>query len=343
MKTLVSVILVLTLVFSVCAFASAEGKQPSGGWMPAKDTALTEEAAAALEKALQGFTGATYEPVALIGTQIVAGLNYCLLCKGTLVTAQPVEFYALVYVYADLEGNASITRVDRLTAVPSQNAGLAGGWQDNAEAFSRGAAALEKALTGFAGAGYAPVAVIGTQVVAGTNYCLLCRGTLVTAQPAEFYALVYVYEDLQGNAAITQIRNLEPGMDLNEETAEADEDNAVLNIAGPYQDRISERAMMDIEPGAGNTACIVISWGNGAYETWIWTMSGVYDAENGLIPYEDGVLEIHSWDENDSETVTTVYGNGTGVFTVNEDWTITWQDDMENAGQDCVFEFCFDL
>ena len=345
MKKLLSVILVLSMLLTLCAAAFAEEEPLAGGWQSSEGTVLSEEASSAFEKAMEGFAGASYEPVALLGTQVVAGINYCYLCKGTLITAEPVEFYALVYVYRDLEGNASVTRIDRLNASPFQNEGLAGGWQDGAEALPEATAALEKAMEGFAGAGYEPVAVIGTQVVAGINYCILCKGTLVTAEPVEFYALVYVYADLQNGAAVTEIKNVVPGMMQEDEDAptlsEADENSAVLNIVGPYQDRVSQRVAMDIEPGADDTALISIWWGNSAAETYIWLMSGTFDAETGLIPYADGTLEIHSWDENGTETVTTVYENGTGVFTVQPDYTILWQDDMENAGESCVFEFCF--
>ena len=84
-----------------------------GGWSISEDNAIDKnpEANAALEKALEGMVGAVYEPVAVLGTQVVAGTNYCILCKVTAVTPDAQPTYALVYVYEDFEGSAEITDV----------------------------------------------------------------------------------------------------------------------------------------------------------------------------------------------------------------------------------------
>ena len=72
---------------------------------------------------------------------------------------------------------------------------------------------------------YEPVALLATQVVSGTNYCFLCRGTVTypDAQPGYYY--VYVYEDLSGNAEILDIQEIEFGIfDVyEEETGEAED------------------------------------------------------------------------------------------------------------------------
>ena len=87
-----------------------------GGWEPvaAEAQPLPEDAQAAFDKAMQELVGAEYTPVALLSRQIVAGTNYCLLCQITPVVPNPVPTWALVYIYADLEGNASITNVYEL-------------------------------------------------------------------------------------------------------------------------------------------------------------------------------------------------------------------------------------
>lgn len=55
--------------------------------------------------------GATYELMASMGTQIVSGTNYRFLTKETMVTAQPVTFYAIMEVYQDLQGNPTVSEV----------------------------------------------------------------------------------------------------------------------------------------------------------------------------------------------------------------------------------------
>ena len=44
----------------------------------------------------------------LLATQVVAGRNYRLLCKATVVSPDAASTYAIVTVYADLEGGAEI-------------------------------------------------------------------------------------------------------------------------------------------------------------------------------------------------------------------------------------------
>ena len=94
---------------------------------------------------------------------------------------------------------------------------LAGGWGANEgdtsmEANPEAQAALEKALEGLAGASYEPIACLGTQLVAGTNYCLLCRITPVVPDPTSHFALVYVYQAFDGAAEILDVQDLTLGI-----------------------------------------------------------------------------------------------------------------------------------
>ena len=59
-----------------------------GGWenVPHGDAELPEDAQTAFDKALDGLVGAKYTPVALLSTQVVAGMNYCILCQITPVS-----------------------------------------------------------------------------------------------------------------------------------------------------------------------------------------------------------------------------------------------------------------
>ena len=47
-----------------------------------------------------------------------------------------------------------------------------------------------------------PVALLSTQTVAGTNYCILCEATTVYPGAEMHYAVVNVYKSLEGNANI---------------------------------------------------------------------------------------------------------------------------------------------
>ncbi len=115
MKRTIIRIAILTLILALCA-ASAIAEPLAGGWqnVPCEAVELPEDAQAAFDKALDGLVGARYDPVALLSTQVVAGMNYCILCQITPVVPNPTPTWALVYIYADLQGNASITNVYEL-------------------------------------------------------------------------------------------------------------------------------------------------------------------------------------------------------------------------------------
>lgn len=87
-----------------------------GGWenIPHEATELPADAQAAFDKAVDGLVGAKYVPVALMSTQVVAGMNYCILCQITPVVPNATPTWALVYIYADLDGNAEITNIYEL-------------------------------------------------------------------------------------------------------------------------------------------------------------------------------------------------------------------------------------
>ena len=52
-----------------------------------------------------------YEPVAYLGSQVVAGMNHAYLCRATVVYPDAQPAWKLVYVYEPLEGVAEITRI----------------------------------------------------------------------------------------------------------------------------------------------------------------------------------------------------------------------------------------
>ena len=105
----------LLLALSLCA-AGALAEPLLGGWqnVPCTAAELPAEARAAFDSATEGIDGATYVPAALLSTQVVAGTNYCILCQITPAAPDATLTWALVYVYADLQGNAEITNVYEL-------------------------------------------------------------------------------------------------------------------------------------------------------------------------------------------------------------------------------------
>lgn len=69
-------------------------------------------------------------------------------------------------------------------------------------------ALCDKAFADLEGAVYTPVALIATQVVAGTNYEILFEKEIVVPDAEKTYAIGFIYEDLDGNASITEIDDI---------------------------------------------------------------------------------------------------------------------------------------
>lgn len=199
-----------------------------GGWeLFAQDAApLPEEVQAAFDKACESITGAELIPVAYGWQQVVAGTNYMMLCRQNPSTEELVDGageYQMVVAYADLEGNAEFRSMTDFFIEDYTNTEgpdpaseqLAGGWaipEDYTKVAmpAEAQAAFDKAMEGFVGNDLTPMALLGTQTVSGTNYAILCHSSLVTQEPVTSLQLVTVYEDLDGNASITNICTLDP-------------------------------------------------------------------------------------------------------------------------------------
>ena len=84
-----------------------------GGWtiVGVGKAQLPEEAEQAFKAVTEKLLGADYVPVAYLGSQVVAGMNYAILCTRTLVTANPVTDLAVLTVYVDLTGSAELLNI----------------------------------------------------------------------------------------------------------------------------------------------------------------------------------------------------------------------------------------
>ena len=87
---------------------------------------------------------------------------------------------------------------------------------------------------GQTGVSYTPELYLGSQVVAGYNYRFLCKAQVVVPGASETWAIVQIYEDLDGNATVTEVTNL-----TNEEAAQYGVEPATsetVQIANPFVD-----------------------------------------------------------------------------------------------------------
>lgn len=103
-------ILMLLMMLALPALA----EPLAGGWQVAESAEVTESALEAFSIAAETLDGVAYEPIALLGTQVVAGMNYCILCRAAPVAPGAQSCFVLAYVYAGLDGSAEFTHFAEL-------------------------------------------------------------------------------------------------------------------------------------------------------------------------------------------------------------------------------------
>ena len=223
MRKIIVFLLASAIVLSLVACASkkegGETKEPVsspdtdehpvvGGWTMNTEfgkVELPDGAAEALEKAKSGLV-----PVAFLGSQVVGGMNYRYLCLDG-------EKLVTVEVYADLEGNITLSDEHEVT-LPSAIGGELTFREDNLDgameyggAYGAGLSeevrtAFDKATDGLLEITHRPLALLGSQVVAGMNYAVLCCTTAKEGQAPEL-SVVIVYADLNGGATVTSVHS----------------------------------------------------------------------------------------------------------------------------------------
>ena len=171
------------------------------------------------EEALRAFNNATkndkkYTPLALMGTQVVAGTNY-------MVLARENDKLVVLVIFEDLSQKATITNtydfnlLNHLSndfAVGGNNE-LAGGWTVSKDGGLNSmpqnlASAYSEAFTNYEGIRFEPLACVGSQVVAGTNYAMLARG-VVNGETEYGLYIVVIYDDINGNASVKSVNHID--------------------------------------------------------------------------------------------------------------------------------------
>ena len=85
-----------------------------GGWTASESAEVTDEVRELVRNATDGLLGVEYEPVAYLGSQLVAGSNHCVLCKASVVVPNSKPYYVFMYIYRDLDGNCSILKLEEI-------------------------------------------------------------------------------------------------------------------------------------------------------------------------------------------------------------------------------------
>lgn len=195
-----------------------------GGWQINTDDVevdMPEEAKEAFDAAMAArsegmLDGDNYTPIAYLGSQVVSGTNYAYLCRTEVTDFTLVSSLKLVTVYRGLVSDASVLDVLNVNIEDyTDDVGLefepmlAGGWTPNkdypAKLSEEEQAAFDAATAELAGVSYTPLALMGTQLVAGRNLAFLCCAESATEEPMYLLAVIVVYADLDGDYTITSL------------------------------------------------------------------------------------------------------------------------------------------
>ena len=288
----------------------------TGGWnIISGDMSIAKnpDANAALEQASNHMAGAGYEPLALLGTQVVAGTNYCILCRTTATTPDAMPRIRLVYVYQDPQGKTEITGSKEIIGEMSDGGFAANDGDTALEKNADVKASYEKAFAHFTGASHEPIAYLGSQIVAGTNYLLLCKRTAAIPNAAPALTLVTIYADLQGNAEINKTEEM---------------------TLGGTKSQTSEQESAEIVPGA---AMIPNPWTKYKTPAEAGTAAGVPFSvpENlgeksiSLIQAMKGIAEVRYGTDEDE----IIYRKGSGSDDISGDYGIYKSSDLTIGGQ----------
>ena len=116
MKKLLTVLFILLMVFTLvgCDSKKEEEEPMVGGYSEVEDKNLTPELIEMFESAFDGYDGASYTPVMLVATQVVAGINYKFQCDGVKTTNPMMQGTYYVYIYKNLQGEASVLKIETI-------------------------------------------------------------------------------------------------------------------------------------------------------------------------------------------------------------------------------------
>lgn len=182
----------------------------SSSWKQTSSPELTPAVKSLFNLAFDGLEGASYTPVALLAARTTtSGTQYRLLCRMTVAVPDAEEQYVVVTLGRGWLGRAEILDIsDALCPTDlTTDETAAGQWQqpDSPAMTDEASAAFNKATEQLVGVDYKPIALLSTQVVAGTNYRVLCEATVVYPGAEPHYVVMTIYEDLDGNASILGI------------------------------------------------------------------------------------------------------------------------------------------
>lgn len=220
-------IVISAILIVICFLISGCGKKEVvieernivGGWdidVSIKQIDLPDKAKEVFNNAVSNYSKMKLTPISLLGTQVVSGTNYMYLCKGENDKSSK---WVIVTIYNDASDNSEITNVKYFNLndyvnINSESTYVQklGGWtiyknvsiqldKEIQESFNKAVKENNKMT-------YKPIALLGEQVAAGTNYAVLALGESNGDTKTYSINLLTIYRELDGNSTLISSANV---------------------------------------------------------------------------------------------------------------------------------------
>jgi hypothetical protein len=164
----------------------------TGSWdVKVVTNGMPQKVATAFGELAEKLIGAEYEPIAYLGSQVVNGTNHAVLAKQVLTTGRDT-INIVVLIFNEKHGamEATLVSIDR---VVEGGAPLGGVHIDpQTEIPADAMDAWNEAFGAWVGAKLEPIALLGTQVVKGTNFIFAATVTPVVPDATAKVSIVTI-------------------------------------------------------------------------------------------------------------------------------------------------------
>ena len=173
------------------------------------------DAMSAFEAAFRnGYNYTHYEPIALLGTQVVSGTNYLYLCKSTWTDYQENVSFVLLQIYQDLSGKSEV--MGSAILFPTEESREEGeDYIDNTgsylpENIPAIQNAFKEAVPDNENVSYIPLAYIGKHTQEGKpeEYVIFAAKDPRGTDAKISYELFYIAKDKDGNAKLVKTEDV---------------------------------------------------------------------------------------------------------------------------------------
>ena len=164
-------------------------------------TSMPQELATAIGEINEGILGATYDPIWIVGQQIVNGINYYVICKEVRATREK-----------DTRIINMIINVPPISSDGQRKKAKAVKIIEEADLPKDVRLAFDSAMV-LVGVSYKPLAYVGHQLVSkSTNHYFICQAMPIVLDPEPYPVFVCINTSFEGQNKVIAIEPIEPGL-----------------------------------------------------------------------------------------------------------------------------------